>query len=171
MASPLLEIQLLSLNSIRLHFGADVVINDIYKNREGYAINAVSSEGTLAIRRILAPVQHTGFTRHIIIETDTPIEGATYQVIMPEGLLSADGDPVAPFIDTYVPDKTKCDSIMASVPEHFTKKHGSMMRCLLQAISNEDNIIGGTGAVIDSANTFLGDGIDLAIDDGYFIIL
>lgn len=125
---------------VRLVFPFELVINTAYRDPGSYSVSVEKGSGSIAVREAIPPTD--GLTAsEVILYLDRPTKGTQYRVDI-TGLLRRNGDAVTAF-GRFQGRRTKLETMLRGVPQHWDKRPKSVMRNVLAAISIEDDRIGG----------------------------
>jgi hypothetical protein len=128
----------ISSQCIRIWFSNEVVNNSQYLNKDNYVIT--SSLGILPIQSVLPTSFEVSSAVLLYIRPQT--ENVEYTVTI-SNLTDRSGDSLLTNTASWIYNKTKCDSILSSMPSMYDKSPKSNLFKILNAISYSDNQIGG----------------------------
>lgn len=118
-----------------------VVVNDNFRDVNNYSISIVEGTGAISVRAVIIP-KNKLTTNQIILEVDRPTKGTTYEVSI-NNLDTTDGLGVTGSA-AFIGRRTKLESMLKSLAQHWDKRPNSVIRNFLAAISIEDDRIGGS---------------------------
>lgn len=137
------RVDVLALDTIRLYFSSDVVVNYAYKDKDSYTITRSDSTGILNVRKVLSPQDGTLVTDSVLLHIDKAEVGISYQVAVVGSVLTAAGGFDSCTNGEFTGKATKADSTISVIPRHYDNKPGSTIRAVIQALANQDELIGG----------------------------
>lgn len=141
------SIDVLAKDLIRMNFSEDIIVNNAYKARASYSVfESADPTKALAIREVQEPKDGTLTTRESILHIDGHKDGVLYSVQVVGNVTGRLGGVIDPDGTTgqFFSRRTKMDTALAVIPKHYSKRPGSEIRGVLQAIANQDDIIGGS---------------------------
>ena len=141
------SVDVLAKDLIRMNFSEDIVVNDAYKSAASYSVFQTSDPlQQLAIRRVLQPQDGSLTVRDVILHIDGHTDGVLYSAKVVGSLVGRLGGIVDPDGTTgqFFSRRTKMDTTLSIIPKHYSKRPTSEFRGVLQAIMDQDDIIGGS---------------------------
>jgi len=129
---------------VKVTLNSHAVMNAAYLDVSNYAILYQNGD-VLPILKVLEP-RNTDSIGHVLLQTRPQIEGSIFFVQV-YNLVDRLGVTISLQEMGWQYIRTKTDAIMTSVPRVFDKTAISNMRALLNAVSIEDNTIGGAEKV------------------------
>lgn len=129
-------------DKVAVYFSEEVTVSDeFYADPSNYTITYEA--GAVPVKRVLAP-KNQDFINYVILATSILQEEKEYTVVI-ETLRTRLGVWQGPAPYSWVYQRTKTDNILVSVPSMYDISVASNFRSLLEAISIEDDLIGGVG--------------------------
>ena len=112
----------------------DAALNSLasYVVTGGMTVKSVLTSGTTASEIVL------------VVSQATP--GTSYTLTVATSLTAATNIPIngTARTGTFVGRRTKMDNVLRRLPALYARSHGSTLRAMLQAISREDDAVGGS---------------------------
>lgn len=138
-------LDLTAANQLTLTFDGDIRVNEALLDPANYIVAPEDTFPTTSIRVLeVLPLQDGSLTtRKIELRIDS-LEIGTRYAIQANNLTDRSADSVA--VVSFIIDGriTKLDSMLEGIPSHFDRRHSSTIRNILGAISNQDDLIGGS---------------------------
>ena len=143
------DIDIITPKLVKITYTTEMVLNPAYFDIENYSIQFYNSASTDARpRRVLQLYQENSADEALVhittmLVTDPLTEGQRY-TFMVNGLISRGGVELAstPMSRTVV--RTKTQTILRTLPDHFDKRPESKIANILAAIGISDDLIGGS---------------------------
>lgn len=137
------QVDILAKDTIELFFSAPVVVDDAYSDKNSYVITRGDSTGILNVRKVLAPQDGTLVTSSVILHIDKAEIGIDYEVGVVGPVATASGGYTSCTRGAFTGKATKADSTLSVIPKHYDNRPGSTIRAMVQALANQDELIGG----------------------------
>ncbi len=140
-APELLYVEFMAADLIRVWFNEDLIVNEEYLNIDNYTILDANS-APLPVMRV-APTNAISLP-YILLQTKPQTAGQSYSITVLNVVDRTGVEVNSSFNEgSWTYQRTKGDTIIASMPGMYDTTVPSILRTLLQAIANEDNLIGG----------------------------
>ena len=137
-------VTILAKDSVELFFSQPVVINAGYSDKNSYLVTRVDGNGILNVRKVLTPQDGSVTTSSVVLNIDKAEVGIDYQIDVVDGtVITASGGYDSCTHGEFTGKATKADSTMEAIPRHYDNKPGSSIRAVVQALANQDELIGG----------------------------
>lgn len=120
----------------------EFVVDGQYLNTLNYTVTNINTGKELGVRQVNKPRHHVTTTK-IQLVVDKHIAGQEYNITL-SNLIQRDGTVLTPVTGSFFARDSKADSMLSSIPNHFNSDpKTSIMRHVLQALSESDDRIGG----------------------------
>jgi len=138
------KIEFVAKDLLRVLFVGDVVINSAYLNPDNYVITFAGSASTdVNVRRVIDPQTTSRVANYVLLVTDRHADGTRYSLTA-SGLTGRNGNVVVATPKEANGRRTKVDAILSTLPNHYDKQPGAVLREVLTAIGWQDDLIGGS---------------------------
>ena len=131
-------VEVLSQNTLLLTFSESMLNNDTLNSAESYTITALGSGISVNVKSVLNGSGN--FTTEVVIDVTSPMLGEEYEVEVVGDVRGAAFTSMNPSFESRM---TKLDYVLHRLPRLYTKDQGSTLRTIFQAITREDDKIGG----------------------------
>lgn len=136
------KIFLIAKDVIRIIFSSAISATYKFWNTNSYSLYNNTLSKNLVIKQVL-PVDVKA-TTILDLNVENITAGENYTLTVNNDLIYDINGLVLFDVNTiFIPQRTKTDSVMSSLPNHYNKKPGSNVRSILEAITIEDEKIGG----------------------------
>lgn len=140
----------LALSATKLEWDVPIIVNDAalslqsYSLREWVDYSDLTAGTAVNLRRLIIP-SNTGQITECILVHDKLEDGQDYIVSSPQVVdaTNSSSDDIAVVFRAYI---HKVEAALSNIPDHYARAIGTEVRTLLQAITNQDDIIGGNSS-------------------------
>lgn len=137
------RVDVLAKDTVRLFFSEPVVVNDAYSNKDTYTVTRADGNGILNVRKALKLLDGSLTTTSVLLYIDQAEVGIDYVIEVVGALLTTSGGNSCIRLGEFTGKATKADSTLSVIPKHYDNKPGSIIRAFIQAVANQDDLIGG----------------------------
>lgn len=144
----LADVEFIADNVLRFTFTTEMVVDDAYFEVSNYTVAFADSVGTdVNPRFVIPPTAGITDTNVVLLRTDAHTPGTNYSFTVStlkrrNGSVMTTGTAIRPA------RKTKTNSMIRSLPQHFDKRPESTIRLIMTAIALEDELIGGNRSIL-----------------------
>lgn len=137
------QVSVLAKDTIELFFSQTVVVNAAFEDKNSYSVTRADGNGILNVRKVLVPQDDSVVADSVVLHIDKAEVGVDYQVDVVGAVLTSSGGYSACTHGEFTGKATKADSTMGVIPSHYDNRPGSTIRAVVQALANQDELIGG----------------------------
>ena len=141
MATLIASVAVLARDTLLLTFTAGISVDDNLRATSSYTVTPDGTGDAVQVRDVIVEDSVSSVTQ-IVLVVSKPTIGAQYTVAV-AGLTDAENMAVADS-DQFEDRLTKLDNVLNNMPKLYTREHRSVFRNILQAVTREDDLIGGS---------------------------
>jgi hypothetical protein len=137
------DVELLTHNSALLTFGNYLINNDVLKDINTYSVEPITTGNPVTITDVFTGTDLV--TNKVILVFTDPTLGSAYNVTVEPTISYTDHtSPTLPAVFQFQDRRTKMDIQLQRLPNIYNTTPNSILRWVLQSVSQSDERIGGT---------------------------
>jgi hypothetical protein len=141
--STISNVFVVSKDVIKIEFSSSLSASKDFWKTSSYSISDVNGSTAVEVKEVRPVYSKT--TTHIYLKTNGLKWGNTYSVVIAaDKIYDINGNALPTDSSTFFMERTKTDSIISSLSNMYDVKVGTNLRSLIEAITIEDEKIGGS---------------------------